>query len=201
MASVTVRMPSRSATTWSGGIPIRPDSADARIRGRHGVAHDGRIADRPGNDPNPLRNRTELLRITHEDRHVIACGERLFDDQPTDPAGATHASVPVVLAYLERNGERPMMFGFGSMAGPFEQLGPEAFSALGWTFVGVCATDVVAGVALCRGRRWGARLGLATSPFALALALALGAGFALPLVIVGVPIRVALVLVGRRSLA
>ena len=106
------------------------------------------------------------------------------------------ASVPFVLAYLGRNGELPMTFGFRSMAGPFEQLGPEAFNALGWTFVGVCAADVIAGVGLWRGRRWGARLGLATSPFALAL----GVGFALPLVLVGVPIRVALVLAGRRSL-
>ena len=106
------------------------------------------------------------------------------------------ASVPFVLAYLERNGELPMTFGFRSMAGPFEQLGPETFIALGWTFAGVCAADVAAGVGLWRGRRWGARLGLATSPFALAL----GVGFALPLVLVGVPIRVALVLVGRRSL-
>jgi len=106
------------------------------------------------------------------------------------------ASVPFVLAYFGRNGELPMTFGFRSMAGPFEQLGPEAFVALGWTFVGVCAVDVVAGLGLWRGRRWAARMGLATSP----VALALGVGFALPLVLVGVPIRVALVLAGRRSL-
>ena len=106
------------------------------------------------------------------------------------------ASVPFVLAYLERNGELPMTFWFRSMAGPFEQLGPETFTALGWTFVGVCAADVVAGVGLWRGRRWGARLGLATSP----LALALGVGFDLPLILLGVPVRVALVLAGRRSL-
>jgi hypothetical protein len=89
-----------------------------------------------------------------------------------------------------------MTFWFRSMAGPFEQLGPEAFKALGWILVGVCAADVVAGIGLRRGRRWGARIGLATSP----LALVLGVGFALPLVLVGVPIRVALVLAGRRSL-
>ncbi len=106
------------------------------------------------------------------------------------------ASVPLVLAYLERDGELPMAFWFRSMAGPFEHLRPEAFNALGWTFVGVCAADVVAGVGLWRGRRWGARLGLATSP----LALALGVGFDLPVILLGVPVRVALVLVGRRSL-
>ena len=107
------------------------------------------------------------------------------------------ASVPFVLAYLDRHGELPMSpFGWRLMAGPAEQLGPEAFSALGWTFVGVCAADVVAGLGLWRGRRWGARLGLTTSP----LALALGVGFDLPLVLVGVPLRVALVLAGRRSL-
>jgi len=106
------------------------------------------------------------------------------------------ASVPFVLAYLDRYGELPMTFWFRSMAGPFEQLGPEAFKALGWTFVGVCAADVVAGLGLWRGRRWAARMGLATSP----VALALGVGFGLPLILVGVPIRVALVMAGRRSL-
>lgn len=109
---------------------------------------------------------------------------------------AFSASVPVVLGYLERNGELPKTFGFRALAGPFEQLGADAFSALGWTFVGVSAADVVAGVGLWRGRRWGARLGLATSPFAFVL----GVGFALPLILVGVPLRVALVLAGRRSL-
>jgi uncharacterized membrane protein (DUF2068 family) len=106
------------------------------------------------------------------------------------------ASVPFALAHLERYGELPMTFWFRSMAGPFVQLGPEAFKALAWSFVAVCAADVVAGLGLWRGRRWGARLGLMTSP----LALALGVGFDLPLILVGAPIRVALVLAGRRSL-
>lgn len=106
------------------------------------------------------------------------------------------ASVPFVLADLDRFGELPMIFWFRAMSGPFEQLGPRAFSVLGWTFVGICAADVVAGLGLWQGRRWGGRLGLATSP----LALAFGIGFALPLVLIGVPIRVALVVAGRRSL-
>ena len=106
------------------------------------------------------------------------------------------ASVPFVLAHLDRYGELPMTFWFRSMAGPFEGLGPEAFKALGWTFVAVCAAEMVAGVGLWRGRRWGAVIGLATSP----LAFALGVGFDLPLILVGVPIAVVLVLAGRRSL-
>ena len=105
-------------------------------------------------------------------------------------------SVPFVLAHLDRTGELPVTFGFRSMAGPFVQLGPEAFKALAWSFVAVCAADVVAGIGLWRGRRWGARLGLVTSP----LAFALGLGFELPLVLIGVPIRVARVLAGRRGL-
>ena len=106
------------------------------------------------------------------------------------------ASVPFVLAHLDRHDELPVTFGFRSMAGPFERFGPEMFSALGWIFVGVCLADVIAGLGLWRGRRWGARLGLATSP----VALALGVGFGLPLVLVGVPVRAALVFGGRRSL-
>ena len=103
----------------------------------------------------------------------------------------------VTLAYFERDGELPMSpFGWRYLAGPFEQLGAERFTALGWALVGVSALDVVAGIWLWQGRRRGARLGLATTP----LALALGAGFALPFLLAGAPIRAALVLAGRRSL-
>jgi hypothetical protein len=103
----------------------------------------------------------------------------------------------VTLAYFERNAELPMTpWGFRSMSGPFEALGPERFAALGWALVAVCALDTVAGVWLWQGRRRGLRLGLATT----LPALWLGAGFALPFLLVGVPIRTALMLVGRRGL-
>lgn len=69
-------------------------------------------------------------------------------------------------------------------------------TALGLGLVGVCALDVVAGVWLRRGRQRGANLGLAMT----LTALAFGAGFALPFLLAGVPIRVALVLAGRRTL-
>jgi hypothetical protein len=83
------------------------------------------------------------------------------------------------------------------MSGPFEELGSQRFIALGWALVGVCILDVLAGIWLWQGKRRGARLGLATSPFALAL----GVGFALPFLLVGVPIRAAFVLAGRRGLS
>jgi hypothetical protein len=88
-------------------------------------------------------------------------------------------------------------WGFRALAGgPFDELSPEQFAVLGWTLVGVCALDVVAGTWMLQGRRRGAVLGLATSPVALALSV----GFALPFLLLGVPIRTALVLAGRRSL-
>ena len=104
----------------------------------------------------------------------------------------------ITLDHYAREGELPMTpFGFRSLAGgPFEGLTPEQFTALGWLLVGVCALDVVAGMWLWQGRRRGAALGLATSPFALVL----GAGFALPFLLIGVPVRAALVLAGRRTL-
>ena len=103
----------------------------------------------------------------------------------------------VTLASLARNGQVPMTpWGFRSMSGPFEQLGPGGFTILGSALVGVCALQVVAGVLLWQGRRRGAQLALATTP----LALGLGAGFALPLLLVGEPTGAALVLVGRRGL-
>lgn len=104
----------------------------------------------------------------------------------------------ITVRAFARTGELPMTpFGFRSLAGgPFEQLSPAQFSALGWGLVGVCALDVVAGIWLWQGRRRGGAIGLATSP----VALALGVGFALPFLLVAVPIRVALILAGRRSL-
>jgi hypothetical protein len=103
----------------------------------------------------------------------------------------------VTLAALARDGELPMTpWGFRSMSGPFEQLGPGPFTALGWAFVGVCVLDVVTGIWLWQGRRRGAWLGLATTP----LALGLGAGFALPFLLLGAPIRASLLLAGRQSL-
>jgi len=87
-------------------------------------------------------------------------------------------------------------FGFRAFSGPFEALGRDAFTALGWALVVVCALDVLAGVWLWQGKRRGARLGLATTP----LALALGFGFALPFLVLLVPIRAGLVLAGWRNL-
>ena len=94
-------------------------------------------------------------------------------------------------------GELPMTpWGFRALSGPFEQLGPGPFTALGWALVGTCALDTVAGVWLWRGRRRGGLLGLATTPVALGLA----GGFALPFLLAGAPIRAALVVAGRRGL-
>lgn len=106
-------------------------------------------------------------------------------------------STAITLDHLARNGELPLSpFGFRSLSGPFEELGPVSFLALGWILVGVCALDVLAGVWLWQGRRRGAALGLATSP----VAFVLGLGFALPFLLAGVPIRVGLVLANRGGL-
>lgn len=94
------------------------------------------------------------------------------------------------LAFFADHGFLPTIFGFQSMAGPFEALGSRAFIALGALLVVVSLMDVAAGVLLWRGRRLGVRLGLATDP----IALGLGLGFALPLLLIGVPIRAMLVL-------
>jgi hypothetical protein len=57
--------------------------------------------------------------------------------------------MPITLAHLARTGELPMNpFGFQSFGGPFEQLGRNAFTGLGWMLVAVCALDVLAGI--CR---------------------------------------------------
>ena len=104
----------------------------------------------------------------------------------------------VALDHGRRHGEMPMTpWGFRAFAGgPFDGLSREGFTALLWAVVGVCALDVLTGAWLAQGRRRGATLGLATSP----IAFILSAGFALPFLLIGVPVRVALVLAGRRSL-
>jgi hypothetical protein len=124
----------------------------------------------------------------------------------TRSAAAMHAALGlgfgigtlVTLQHLARYGELPMTpFGFRSLAGgPFELLDTELFTLLGWSLVAVCAADVLAGIWLWRGRRRGLRLGLATA----VPAFGLGVGFALPFLLAGVPIRVALMLAGRRDL-
>lgn len=128
----------------------------------------------------------------------VSTGVRLAAAMSTVLGTGFGVGTAATLIHFDRHGELPMTpWGFRSLAGgPFEQLDAEQFMALGWALVGICALDVVAGAWLWQGRRRGADLALATSPFALAL----GAGFALPFLLVGVPIRAGLVIAGRRSL-
>ena len=103
----------------------------------------------------------------------------------------------VTLWHLDRTGELPMTpWGFRSLDGPVVQLGAERFRMLCWALMLASTLDAVAGIWLWQGRRRGARLGLATSPFTMLL----GLGFALPFLLVGVPIRLALAIAGRRAL-
>jgi hypothetical protein len=106
-------------------------------------------------------------------------------------------ATPFTLAHLARTGELPMTpFGFRSLSGPFESLGRDAFIALGWALVAMCALDVLAGIWLWQGKRRGAKLGLATTPVVLLLAI----GFALPFLLLMAPIRAGIVLAGRHRL-
>ena len=102
------------------------------------------------------------------------------------------------LAHLARHGELPMTpWGFRALGGgPFEQLSPGPFTALAWSLVVVSALDILAGIWLLQGRRRGLRLGLATA----APTFGISVGFALPFLLVGVPIRLALMVAGRRRL-
>lgn len=106
-------------------------------------------------------------------------------------------TMPVTLAHLARTGELPLSpWGFRAFSGPFELLGPDAFTGLGWALVAVCAADVLAGIWLWQGKRRGVRLGVATTP----LALAFGLGFALPFLLLLAPVRAGLIFAGWRRL-
>jgi hypothetical protein len=76
------------------------------------------------------------------------------------------------------------------MAGPFDDLPPRAFTALGLVLVVISAFDVIAGVLLWRGRRPGAQIGLGTDP----VVFVLGLGFAMPFLLIGVVVRAVLTL-------
>jgi hypothetical protein len=104
--------------------------------------------------------------------------------------------VPIVVDHLRRTGELPLTpWGFRAFSGPFEPLGPQAFTALLWAFCAVCATDVAAGVLTWRGDPGGPRLAAAaTIP-----GVALGLGFALPIYLASIPVRCGLLLLGRRA--
>jgi hypothetical protein len=105
------------------------------------------------------------------------------------------APIPIVIEHLRRTGELPMTpWGFRAMSGPFERLGPEAFTALLVGLGAVCAADVAAGVLIWRGDPRGPRLAaLATPP-----GVALGLGFALPFYLAAIPAWTVLLLIGRR---
>jgi hypothetical protein len=102
---------------------------------------------------------------------------------------------PFVLEHLRRTGELPMTpWGFRAMSGPFERLGPEAFSALVVAMAAVCAADVAAGILIWRDDPRGPRLAaIATPP-----GVVLGLGFALPFYLAAIPVWSALLVVGRR---
>jgi hypothetical protein len=105
------------------------------------------------------------------------------------------AATPIVLEHLRRTGELPMTpWGFRAMSGPFERLGPEAFSALVVAMAAVCAADVAAGILIWRDDPRGPRLAaIATPP-----GMVLGLGFALPFYLAAIPVWSALLVVGRR---
>jgi hypothetical protein len=104
--------------------------------------------------------------------------------------------IPWALDRLAQTGELPMTpWGFRAYAGPFEQLGTDAFTALAWSFAGVCAVEVVAGSLLWRGDPRGARLAAAATPPGVAL----GLGFALPIYLASIPLRSAALLTGART--
>jgi len=110
-------------------------------------------------------------------------------------------SVPLVLAYDAIRGELPMTpFGWRLMGGPFEQIGTERLTPLGWglalALVGTAIIDVVAGSWLRQGRRRGGRLALATTP----ISLGLGIAFVVPFLLVVPPLRAILVVAGWRRL-
>jgi hypothetical protein len=109
-------------------------------------------------------------------------------------------STPLVLAYQARRGELPMTpFGFRLLGGPYEALGTDRLTGLGWALawllVGSSVIDVVAGIRLWRGERSGAGLGIAAS----VVDFALGVLFALPLLLVAAPLRIVLLIAVRGS--
>ncbi len=91
-------------------------------------------------------------------------------------------------------------FGWRLMGGPFEQIGTDRLTPLGWglaaALIGTALIDVVAAKWLREGRRRGGRLALATTP----ISVALGVAFVVPFLLVVPPLRALLVVAGSRHL-
>lgn len=107
-----------------------------------------------------------------------------------------------VLAYHRQRGELPMTpFGWRLLGGPYESVGTERLTPLGWSLawllVAVSGMDVVIGRWLWQGQRRGGVLALATAP----LSLALGRVFVLPYLLVMAPLRAILALVAWQNLS
>jgi len=110
-------------------------------------------------------------------------------------------SVPLILVYLASRGELPMTpFGWRLMGGPFEQIGTDRLTPLGWVLagalVGVSLLDIISAIWLQQGRRRGGRLALATTPASIAL----GVAFVVPFLLIVPPLRALLVIAGWRGL-
>jgi hypothetical protein len=110
-------------------------------------------------------------------------------------------SVPLILAHDAVRGELPMTpFGWRLMGGPFEKIGTERLTPLGWSLalalVGTAILDIVTGIWLRQGRRRGGRLALATTP----ISVALGVAFVVPFLLVVPPLRAILVAAKWREL-
>ena len=110
-------------------------------------------------------------------------------------------SVPLILGYLASRGELPMTpFGWRLMGGPYEQIGTDRLTPLGWVLagilVGVSLLDVITAIWLGQSRRRGGRLALATTPASIAL----GVAFAVPFLLVVPPLRAVFVVAGWRGL-
>lgn len=106
-----------------------------------------------------------------------------------------------VLAYHRKRGELPMTrFGWRLLGGPYESVGTDRLTPLGWSLawllIAVSGVDVIIGRWLWQGRRRGAVLALAMAP----VSLALGRLFVLPYLLVMAPVRAILALVACRSL-
>lgn len=106
-----------------------------------------------------------------------------------------------ILMYDARRHELPMTpFGWRLLGGPYERIGTDTLTGLGrvlgTALIVVSVFDLMAGIWLRHGRRRGAMLGVATTPFSLVL----GTLFVVPFLWIVPPVRAILAIAGWRRL-
>ena len=164
-------------------------SSSVRISGRSG----------PGGERSSTSRRS--LPAEHDRREPAVQMRRVLAAVYAVPGVGWAVATLAVLLFHRVRGELPMTpFGWRLLGGPYERVGTDRLTPLGWALalllIAVSGADVVIGRWLWQGRRRGAVLALAMAP----VSFVLGRLFVLPYLLMMAPLRAVAALFTWREL-